>query len=130
MVDFFFAHGEDVSRSARVFRTSLRTVVKWAKRYKAQGWQGLRDSSRRPHHSPHGTPKHQQQLIVRLTTHDGRRPRTGIEQDKPFDKLRAASNFSSNNGMASRSHPPPSTGYFMNSSSSAPERRSIRRNVR
>ena len=82
MVEFFLAHGENASLTARAFRTSRRTVIKWVKRYKAHGWQGLRDLPRRPHHSPHKTPEHHQQLIAKLRTNDGRRPKTRIGQDK------------------------------------------------
>ncbi len=46
MIRFFLDHGENVSYSAKVFRTSRPTVTKWFNRYKAQGWQGLRDLPR------------------------------------------------------------------------------------
>ena len=82
MVEFFLANGENTSLTARVFRTSRPTVIKWVKRYKTHGWQGLRDLPRRPHHSPHKTPEPHQQLIAKLRTNDGRRPKTRIGQDK------------------------------------------------
>lgn len=82
LVEFFFANGENISLTARVFRTSRPTVIKWVKRYKAQGWKGLRDLPRRPHLCPHKTPQDHQQLIANLRTNHGRRPKTRIGQDK------------------------------------------------
>ncbi len=82
LVEFFFANGENISLTARVFRTSRPTVIKWVKRYKAQGWKGLRDLPRRPHRCPHKIPHNHQQLIANLRTNHGRRPRTRIGQDK------------------------------------------------
>jgi hypothetical protein len=37
MIDFFFAHGENVSETARTFRTSRPTALKWAQRFRKQG---------------------------------------------------------------------------------------------
>jgi len=82
MIEFFLVHAEKVSLTARVFRTSRPTVIKWAKRYQAEGWQGLCDLPRRPHHSPHKTSQHHQQLIANLRTNHGHRPKTRIGQDK------------------------------------------------
>jgi transposase-like protein len=55
MVDFFFAHGENVSETARAFRTSRPTVLKWVQRLRKQGQRGLRDRSRRPHRALSGS---------------------------------------------------------------------------
>ncbi|TKJ28959.1 MAG: hypothetical protein CEE40_10175 [Chloroflexi bacterium B3_Chlor] len=82
MIDFFFVHGENVSQTARAFRTSRPTVIKWVQRYRAHGARGLRDLPRRAHHCPHKTPDQQQQLIANLRTNHGRRPKTRIGQDK------------------------------------------------
>ena len=82
MIRFFLDHGENVSYTARVFRTCRPTVTKWVRRYKADGWKGLRDLPRRPRRCPHKTPDHHQQLIANLRTNHGRRPKTRIGQDK------------------------------------------------
>ena len=82
MISFFLDHGENVSYTARVFRTSRPTVTKWLRRYEVDGWKGLRDLPRRPHRCPHKTPDHHQRLIGNLRTNHGRRPKTRIGQDK------------------------------------------------
>jgi len=82
MIDFFFAHGQNVSETARAFRTSRVTVLKWVQRFRKQGQRGLRDLSRRPHSCPHKTPPEHEKLIARLRTNHGRKPKTRIGQDK------------------------------------------------
>jgi transposase len=82
MIDFFFAHGENVSETARIFRTSRPTVLKWVQRFRKQGQRGLRDRSRRPHRCPHKTPPHHEELIAKLRTNHGKKPKTRIGQDK------------------------------------------------
>lgn len=82
MIDFFFAHGENVSETARAFHTSRPTVLKWVQRFRKHGQRGLRDLSRRPHSCPHKTPPQHEQLIAKLRTNHGRKPRTRIGQDK------------------------------------------------
>ena len=82
MIDFFFAHGENVSATARAFRTSRPTVLKWLQRYRDQGPRGLRYRSRCPHRCPHKTPQHHEQLIAKLGTNHGRVSKTRIGQDK------------------------------------------------
>jgi len=82
MIRFFLDHGENVSYTSRVFRTSRPTVTKWVKRYKAYSWKGLRDLPRSPHHCPHKTPQDHRELIANLRTNHGRRPKTRIGQDK------------------------------------------------
>jgi len=82
MIDFFLAHGENVSETARTFRTSRPTVLKWVQRFRKQGQRGLRDRSRRPHCCPHKTPPQHEELIAKLRTNDGKKPKTRIGQDK------------------------------------------------
>lgn len=43
--------------TARVFRTTRKTVYKWVKRHEKDGYAGLESMSRRPHNSPFETPK-------------------------------------------------------------------------
>jgi len=82
MIRFFLDHGENVSYTARVFRTSRPTVTKWVTRYQAHGWKGLRDLPRCPHHCPHKTSQDHRELIANLRTNHGRKPKTRIGQDK------------------------------------------------
>jgi transposase len=42
--------------AADQFNTSPKTVAKWVKRHRADGMEGLRDRSSRPHSSPSQTP--------------------------------------------------------------------------
>lgn len=44
---------ESVSRECRRFGVSRKTGNKWLDRYERFGAEGLKDRSRRPHHSPH-----------------------------------------------------------------------------
>jgi transposase len=43
------------SAAARQFNTTAKTVAKWVERYRAEGVDGLRDRSSRPHSSPSQT---------------------------------------------------------------------------
>jgi transposase InsO family protein len=45
----------NVSQTCRYYGISRPTFYKWKQRYEAQGPQGLRDRSSRPHRSPHAT---------------------------------------------------------------------------
>src|ERR1700757_3999200 len=42
--------------AAYQFNTTQKTVAKWVKRFRAEGVEGLRDRSSRPHSSPSQTP--------------------------------------------------------------------------
>jgi transposase len=42
--------------AAHQFNTTPKTVAKWVKRFRAEGVEGLRDRSSRPHSSPSQTP--------------------------------------------------------------------------
>ena len=50
MVKYAIEHGN--KPAARKFQTSAKTVRKWRRRYEEGKRPALRDSSRRPHHSP------------------------------------------------------------------------------
>ncbi|RMG62090.1 MAG: helix-turn-helix domain-containing protein [Calditrichaeota bacterium] len=41
-----------VTKSAKLFGYSRVTVYKWLRRYQEQGFEGLKERSRRPHHHP------------------------------------------------------------------------------
>src|SRR5580700_9493789 len=45
-----------VATVARLYRTTPKTVAKWVARFRAEGIDGLRDRSSRPHSSPSQTP--------------------------------------------------------------------------
>jgi hypothetical protein len=59
-------------------------VRKWLNRFKEQGYAGLVDLSRRPHHSPRATPQHIKDHIVRLQK---KYRRLGARQVKTLEKL-------------------------------------------
>jgi len=82
MVQYAFKHG--VKPAARVFGTSPPIVRKWLKRFKEQGYFGLVDLSRRPHHSPRATPQHIKDHIVKLQK---KYRRLGAAQVKTLEKL-------------------------------------------
>lgn len=44
---------ESISELARQFDVSRKTLYKWRQRHEAEGWSGLADRSRAPHHCPH-----------------------------------------------------------------------------
>ena len=45
----------NVAQTCRYFGISRQTFYQWLRRYQEKGLEGLRDKSRRPHHSPHAT---------------------------------------------------------------------------
>lgn len=55
-----------VKPTAREFNTSPPVVRMWRDRFKQEGYSGLSDRSRRPHHSPRGTPQDIKDHIVSL----------------------------------------------------------------
>jgi transposase len=82
MVQYALIHG--VKPTARAFGTSPPVVRKWLSRFKEQGYAGLVDLSRRPHHSPRATPEHIKDHIVRLQK---KYHRLGARQVKTLEKL-------------------------------------------
>ena len=69
-----FQETGNISETARRWHTSPQVVRKWLRRYREEGEEGLRDRSRRPHHSPRQTPPEveQQVLEARRATNYGR----------------------------------------------------------
>jgi len=55
-----------VSETARLFEVSRPTVRKWRDRFNTEGLKGLKDRSRRPHHSPNKTSQRDRDKIIRL----------------------------------------------------------------
>lgn len=47
-----FAKKHGIKPAARIYSTSVNTVKKWVRRFDTQGKPGLKDMSRKPHHSP------------------------------------------------------------------------------
>ena len=82
MVQYALSHG--VKPTARVFGTSPPVVRKWLKRFKENGYEGLLDLSRRPHHSPRATAQDIKDHIVRLQK---KYRRLGAIQVKTLEKL-------------------------------------------
>ena len=82
MVQYALSHG--VKPTARVFGTSPPVVRKWLKRFKENGYEGLLDLSRRPHHSPRATAQDIKDHIVRLQK---KYRRLGAVQVKTLEKL-------------------------------------------
>ena len=57
-------HG--IKPTARYFRTTVKTIQKWYRRWLEQGYAGLEELSRRPHHSPLATPQEERKMLVKL----------------------------------------------------------------
>ena len=55
--------GQSVKAVAAELSKSTRWVRKWRKRYQTEGWEGLKDRSRRPHKIVRQTPEAHQQAI-------------------------------------------------------------------
>jgi transposase len=85
LVQYALSHG--VKPAARVFSTSPPIVRKWLARFKEQGYAGLADLSRRPHHSPRATAQDTKDRIVALRK---KYRRLGAEQVKALEGLRQA----------------------------------------
>lgn len=82
MVQYAMANG--VKPAARTFNTSPPVIRKWKARFERDGYQGLADHSRRPHHSPRTTPKSLQKSIVALK---GKYKRLGAKQIQTLENL-------------------------------------------
>jgi len=66
MVGRHLEDGQTYRQIGAEMGVSTRTVGKWVKRYRAEGIDGLRDRSSRPHRSPQKTPEWVRQDIVAL----------------------------------------------------------------
>jgi len=86
MVQYALSHG--VKPTARVFGTSPPVARKWLKRFKEQGYDGLKDISRKPHHSPRATAQSIKDHIVSLKKN--KYGRMGAEQVKTLEGLKQA----------------------------------------
>ena len=82
MIQYALSHG--VKPAAKVFGTSPPVVRKWLKRFKEQGYAGLIDLSRKPHHSPRATAQNIKDHIVGLKK---KYRRLGAIQVKILEKL-------------------------------------------
>jgi len=56
--------GASISELAEINGVSRKTIYKWLERYDAQGWEGLSNLSRRPHHSPNQVSAEMETAIV------------------------------------------------------------------
>ena len=61
-----YAEEYSVSRAAREFHTTRKTIRKWRDRYADLGWAGLDDESRAPKSCPHKTPPHVEKEVLKL----------------------------------------------------------------
>jgi hypothetical protein len=73
-----------VKPTARLFHTSPFVVRTWRDRFKAEGYSGLSDRSRRPHFSPRETPQHIKKHIIALKN---KYKRLGAEQVRVLEDL-------------------------------------------
>jgi len=72
-----YARQHGIKAAARAFRTTVRTVRKWLRRYEAQGLKGLQELSRAPHSCPHKITGELAQRVVDLRR---RLPRFGARR--------------------------------------------------
>ncbi len=47
-----YQEAKSIRKTARIWKTSRQVVRKWVRRFEEEGEEGLKDRSRRPHHSP------------------------------------------------------------------------------
>ncbi len=69
MVEWYFAHNENASETARMFRTKRQTVTKWVERYEQEGVTGLLNRSRAPKTNPNKIPKEEENIILDKKKH-------------------------------------------------------------
>ncbi len=82
MVMYALEYG--IKPAARLYATTPKTVRKWIKRFKETGYEGLRDLSQRPKHSPRAIPNDIVDYIVKLKA---KYKRLGAEQVKILEDL-------------------------------------------
>lgn len=73
-----------IKETARRFHTTRNTVRKWHRRWLQEGYAALADRSRRPKHSPLGTPARERVKLVRLKK---KYKRLGAEEIKAIEGL-------------------------------------------
>ena len=66
MVACVIDRGWTIEATAERFQVDPKTVRKWRDRFLAEGANGLKDRSSRPHRSPNRTPRAQRRRVVRL----------------------------------------------------------------
>src|SRR5580698_2797769 len=81
MVRSVIEGGLSKTAAARQFNTTPKTVAKWVKRFRAEGVDGLRDRSSRPHSSPSQTPPATCAAVkmLRRQRHTGKQIATEVE---------------------------------------------------
>ena len=86
MVLYAEEHGK--KSAERHFKTTVKTVRKWFRRYELYGYDGLEELSKRPHSSPAGTPEEEKLELVKLKK---KYKRLGADQIKEIEKLTISS---------------------------------------
>jgi len=66
MVACVTGQGWTIEQTAERFQVDAKTVRKWRDRYLAEGVDGLRDRSSRPHRCPNRTPEAVRARVVEL----------------------------------------------------------------
>lgn len=82
MVQYAVKHG--IKPTARFFHTSPQVVRKWVQRCNTDGYNGLQDISRRPHHSPLETSPELKRKIIAFKK---KYKRLGAEQIKTLEDV-------------------------------------------
>lgn len=75
------------SELAREFGVSRHTVRKWLHRYRAEGLDGLRDRTSRPHRSPRQLPRYQRRQIERCRRRRWSSPRIAQHYGHPLSTV-------------------------------------------
>jgi transposase InsO family protein len=92
MVRAVVERGMTEAAAARQFNTTPKTVKKWVGRFRAEGVEGLRDRSSKPHSSPGQTPPSARDAIERLRRQRYTQPQiaaqTGVSQSTVSRVLR------------------------------------------
>jgi transposase InsO family protein len=66
LIGEYLSGGYSVSELARRRGISRKTAMKWIERYEQQGWEGLEDQSRAPHHPARAISEEMEQRILEL----------------------------------------------------------------
>ena len=61
-----YAKETSISEAARYFRATRKTLRKWTRRYEQEGYCGLSDRSRAPHHCPHKSSPSVEKRVLEL----------------------------------------------------------------
>ena len=74
LIDRVVVEGMSVAEAARMANISRQAAYRWVRRYRHEGWEGLRSRSRRPHRCPQALPFPQVLAIVTARVQSGRGP--------------------------------------------------------